>query len=163
MRGRTTIAAVAAAATVALVAAGCSAGSTADQTPGAGGSLVYATGEPDHLTPGRQTVAFTQVLSLFAPLTETDAKGKLHDVAAKSVTSSDNTTWTITLRDGWTFQNGEEVTPESYVKAWNHTAYGPNAWENSGELAAIVGYSDLNPTSGTPKTKEMSGLKVTGK
>ncbi len=38
-----------------------------------------------------------------------------------------------------------------------------NAWENSGELAAIVGYSDLNPTSGTPKTKEMSGLKVTGK
>lgn len=163
MRGRTTIAAVAAAATVALVAAGCSAGSTADQTSGAGGSLVYATGEPDHLTPGRQTVAFTQVLSLFAPLTETDAKGELHDVAAKSVTSSDNTTWTITLRDGWKFQNGEEVTPESYVKAWNHTAYGPNAWENSGELAAIVGYSDLNPTSGTPKTKEMSGLKVTGK
>lgn len=160
---RRTLAALAAAATVALVAAGCSATGTANDQAGSGGSLVYATGEPDHLTPGRQTVAFTQVLSLFAPLTETDSDGKLHDVAAKSVTSSDNTTWTITLRDGWKFQNGEEVTPESYVKAWNHTAYGPNAWENSGELASIVGYADLNPASGKPKTKEMSGLKVTGK
>lgn len=159
---RRTIAAVAAAAAVALMAAGCSASGTADQSGGSGGSLVYATGEPDHLTPGRQTVAFDQVESLFAPLTQTDSAGKLHDLAAKSVESEDNVTWTITLRDGWKFQNGETVTPESYVKAWNQTAYGPNAWENSGQLAAIVGYSDLNPTSGTPKTKEMSGLKVTG-
>lgn len=159
---RRTIAALAAATTVVLMAAGCSASGTADQSGGSGGSLVYATGEPDHLTPGRQTVAFDQVQSLFAPLTQTDSKGKLHDVAAKSVESSDNVTWTITLRDGWKFQNGETVTPESYVKAWNQTAYGPNAWENSGQLASIVGYSDLNPTKGTPKTKEMSGLKVTG-
>jgi len=159
---RRTIAALAAATTVVLMAAGCSASGTADQSGGSGGSLVYATGEPDHLTPGRQTVAFDQVQSLFAPLTQTDSKGKLHDVAAKSVESSDNVTWTITLRDGWKFQNGETVTPESYVKAWNQTAYGPNAWENSGQLASIVGYSELNPASGTPKTKEMSGLKVTG-
>jgi len=159
---RRTIAALAAAATVALVATGCSASGTADSGSGSGGSLVYATGEPDHLTPGRQTVAFDQVMSLFAPLTQTDAKGKLHDVAAKSVESDDATTWTITLRDGWKFQNGETVTPESYVKAWNYVAYGPNAWENSGQLASIVGYTDLNPASGTPKTKEMSGLKVTG-
>jgi oligopeptide transport system substrate-binding protein len=159
---RRTIAALAAATTVVLMAAGCSASGTADQSGGSGGSLVYATGEPDHLTPGRQTVAFDQVQSLFAPLTQTDSKGTLHDVAAKSVESSDNVTWTITLRDGWKFQNGETVTPESYVKAWNHTAYGPNAWENSGQLASIVGYADLNPTKGTPKTKEMSGLKVTG-
>jgi peptide/nickel transport system substrate-binding protein/oligopeptide transport system substrate-binding protein len=159
---RRTIAALAAATTVVLMAAGCSASGTADQSGGSGGSLVYATGEPDHLTPGRQTVAFDQVQSLFAPLTQTDSKGKLHDVAAKSVESSDNVTWTITLRDGWKFQNGETVTPESYVKAWNQTAYGPNAWENSGQLASIVGYADLNPASGTPKTKEMSGLKVTG-
>ncbi|MFJ3035939.1 ABC transporter substrate-binding protein [Curtobacterium pusillum] len=159
---RRTIAALAAATTVVLMAAGCSASGTADQSGGSGGSLVYATGEPDHLTPGRQTVAFDQVQSLFAPLTQTDSKGKLHDVAAKSVESSDNVTWTITLRDGWKFQNGETVTPESYVKAWNQTAYGPNAWANSGQLASIVGYADLNPTKGTPKTKEMSGLKVTG-
>ncbi|WFR68863.1 hypothetical protein P9139_10220 [Curtobacterium flaccumfaciens] len=109
---RRMIAALAAAATVALATAGCSASGNADQSSGSGGSLVYATGEPDHLTPGRQTVAFDQVQSLFAPLTQTDAKGKLHDVAAKSVESSDNVTWTITLRDGWKFQNGETVTPE---------------------------------------------------
>nr|UXN30128.1 ABC transporter substrate-binding protein [Curtobacterium flaccumfaciens] len=157
---RRTIAALAAAATLALVATGCSAGGATDDAPS---SLVYATGEPDHLTPGRQTVAFDQVMSVFAPLTQTDADGDLQDVAAKSVESDDATTWTITLRDGWTFQNGEAVTPESYVKAWNHVAYGPNAWENSGQLAGIVGYTDLNPAKGTPKTKEMSGLEVTGK
>ncbi|MFJ3384195.1 MULTISPECIES: ABC transporter substrate-binding protein [unclassified Curtobacterium] len=159
---RRTMAALAAAATLALVATGCSSSGNADSASGSGSTLVYATGEPDHLTPGRQTVAFDQVMSLFAPLTQTDAKGKLHDVAAKSVESDDATTWTITLRDGWKFQNGEEVTPESYVKAWNYVAYGPNAWENSGQLASIVGYSDLNPAKGTPTTKEMSGLKVTG-
>ncbi|ROS74801.1 peptide/nickel transport system substrate-binding protein/oligopeptide transport system substrate-binding protein [Curtobacterium sp. PhB130] len=159
---RRTMAALAAAATLALVATGCSSSGNADSASGSGSTLVYATGEPDHLTPGRQTVAFDQVMSLFAPLTQTDAKGTLHDVAAKSVESDDATTWTITLRDGWKFQNGEEVTPESYVKAWNYVAYGPNAWENSGQLASIVGYSDLNPAKGTPTTKEMSGLKVTG-
>jgi peptide/nickel transport system substrate-binding protein/oligopeptide transport system substrate-binding protein len=158
---RNVIVAVATAAAVALVATGCSASGSADTASGS--SLVYATGEPDHLTPGRQTVAFDQVMSLFAPLTQTDSDGELHDLAAKSVTSPDATTWTITLRDGWKFSNGETVTPESYVKAWNYTAYGPHAWENSGELASIVGYTDLNPTEGDPTTDAMSGLEVTGK
>ncbi|WIE55380.1 ABC transporter substrate-binding protein [Curtobacterium sp. MCBD17_003] len=160
---RSGIAAVAAAAALALVATGCSAGGGSSSDDASGTSLVYATGVPDHLTPGRQTVAFDQVMSLFAPLVQTDSDDHLTDLAAKSVKSDDATTWTITLRHGWKFQNGETVTPESYVRAWNYTAYAPHAWENSGELAGIVGYSDLNPTSGTPTTDTMRGLKVTGK
>jgi len=48
---RRTIAALATAATLALVVTGCSASGTADSAGGS--SLVYATGEPDHLTPRR--------------------------------------------------------------------------------------------------------------
>jgi oligopeptide transport system substrate-binding protein len=152
-----------AATAVVLALSACSAGgSSSNSADGsdASGSFVFATGEPDHLTPGRQLVAFDQVISLFSPLVSLDDDNKITYVQAESVTSDDATHWTITLRKGWTFHNGEPVTAQSYVDAWNYTAYGPNAWENSGQLASIVGYKDLNPTEGTPATKEMSGLKV---
>ncbi|RXZ70505.1 ABC transporter substrate-binding protein [Agromyces albus] len=123
-------------------------------------TIVFATGEPDHLTPGRQTVAFDQVLSVFAPLVTLNEQNELEYVQAESIESDDATTWTITLKDGWTFHNGEPVTAHSYVDAWNHTAYGPNSWENSGQLASISGYADLNPTEGEPVAETMSGLAV---
>jgi len=154
-------AAAATAVALAFALSACSA-DVSDRSEGTttGGTLVYAGTEPDHLSPGRQLVAFAQVESLFAPLVSLDSKNKITYVQAKSVTSDDATHWTITLRSGWTFQNGEPVTAKSYVDAWNYTAYGPNAWENSGQLASIVGYTDLNPASGTPTTKTMSGLNV---
>ena len=167
MRAKKFIPVAAAIAATALVLTGCSAGgattaggSVKDAATKSSGTLVYATGEPDHLTPGRQTVAFTQVMSLFEPLTYVDDKNKITYDQAKSVTSDDATNWTITIRKGWKFQDGTPVTAQTYVDAWNYTAYAPNAFENSGELAEIAGYSDLNPTSGTPATKTMSGLKV---
>ena len=127
---------------------------------GVGGTLVFATGIPDHLTPGRQTVAFDQTMSLFAPLVQVDENNQLTYLQAESVTSDDATSWTIKIRDGWTFTNGEPVTAKSYVDAWNATAYGKNAFENSGQLAAIKGYADLNPAKGAATTKTMSGLRV---
>jgi peptide/nickel transport system substrate-binding protein/oligopeptide transport system substrate-binding protein len=75
------------------------------------------------------------------------------------VESSDNQTWTITIKDGWTFHNGEPVTAQNYVDAWNATAYGPNAWANSGSFAKVKGYADLNPAEGQPTVKEMSGVR----
>ncbi|MFE4196965.1 ABC transporter substrate-binding protein [Paenarthrobacter sp. NPDC056912] len=122
--------------------------------------IVFATWEPDHLTPGRQTLAYDQVMSVFSPLVSIKEDGDLDYVQAESVTSEDATTWTIRLRGGWKFHNGEPVTAKSYVDAWNYTAYGPNAWGNTGQLAAIVGYSDLNPKQGDPQTRTMSGLTV---
>ncbi|WP_104090395.1 ABC transporter substrate-binding protein [Arthrobacter sp. GMC3] len=122
--------------------------------------IVFATWEPDHLTPGRQTLAYDQAMSIFAPLVSIKNDGELEYVQAESVTSEDATTWTIHLRAGWTFHNGEPVTAKSYADAWNYTAYGPHAWENSGELASIVGYSDLNPKQGKPEATTMSGLTV---
>ncbi|MBA8794191.1 ABC-type transport system substrate-binding protein [Friedmanniella endophytica] len=154
------------AAAAVLVTAGCAVGtqdpdsSSGGSAAGVGGTLVYATGVPDHLTPGRQTVAFDQVMSLFAPLVEVDSSNNISYLQAKSVTSDDAQHWTITIRQGWTFQNGEPVTAKSYVDAWNATALSTNAFENSGQLAGIQGYTDLNPSKGKPKTTTMSGLKV---
>ena len=50
---------------------------------------------------------------------------------ASSIESDDNQTWTITLNEGWTFHDGTDVTAQSFVDAWNWSAYGPNAQLNS--------------------------------
>lgn len=160
-------AAAAGLAVAALAVTACSAGDS-DAAPTAtesgatsgGGSIVVAEYEPDSLIPGQQTVAYDQMSVLFSPLVGFDDDLDLTYVQAESVTSDDATTWTITLRDGWTFHDGTPVTAESYVDAWNYVAYGPNAMAQSGLLAAIEGYDDLNPESGTPTTTTMSGLQV---
>jgi oligopeptide transport system substrate-binding protein len=50
---------------------------------------------------------------------------------AESIETEDNITWTVTLKDGWTFHDGTPVTAQSFVDAWNWAAYGPNAALNS--------------------------------
>jgi peptide/nickel transport system substrate-binding protein/oligopeptide transport system substrate-binding protein len=143
----------------ALVLAGCSGGGSAAEGGGTK-SVSYAVADPVTLNPGRQTIAFAQSKVLFSSLTFVKSDGSLTYLNAESVKSTDAVHWTIKLRPGWTFHNGEKVTAESYVKAWNTVAYGPNAWENSGQLVNIAGYDALNPAKGIPKTKDLSGLKV---
>ena len=46
---------------------------------------------------------------------------------AESIDSQDGQVWTIKLKDGQKFQNGEPVDAASYLRAWNYAAYGPNA------------------------------------
>ncbi|MET0304045.1 MAG: ABC transporter substrate-binding protein [Microbacteriaceae bacterium] len=124
------------------------------------GAIVIASSEPDHLTPGRTELALDQAGAIFSPLTSLTEDGDVAYVQAESVESDDATTWTITLRDGWTFHNGEPVTSQSYVDAWNETATASNAWANSGQLSAIVGWSEMNPAEGEPTATELSGLQV---
>ncbi|MBM7786180.1 peptide ABC transporter substrate-binding protein [Tenggerimyces flavus] len=116
--------------------------------------------EPDHLTPGQATGAYDQMHALFAPIVKLDEKNELTYVQAESVTSTDNTTWTIKFKPGWTFHNGESVTAQSYADAWNATAYGPNGWGNNGQLSNVVGYDKLNPEKGKPATEKLEGVKV---
>lgn len=123
-------------------------------------SISVATSEPVTLNPGRQTIAFNQTEALFSSLTYVGDDGKVSYRNAESVTGDDAIHWTIKLRSGWTFHNGEPVTAQSYVNAWNTVAYGPNGWENSWQLANIAGYDDLNPASGEPQATAMSGLEV---
>lgn len=152
-----------ASATTALIAValtGC-ASTAPDDESGAPRELVIGSSDPvPDLTPGRQSNAYGLTMSIFSPLTFLDADGELSYVAAESVTSDDQATWTIALRDGWTFHDGTPVTAQDYVDTWNTVAYGPNAFANSGQLAAIEGYAELSPVEGAPTAEELSGVAV---
>ncbi len=145
---------------IAVALTGC-AGAESDGGADAARELVVGSADPvPDLTPGRQSNAFGLMMSVFSPLTFIEADGELEYVAADSVESDDKATWTITLREGWTFHDGTPVTAQDYVDSWNAVALGTNAFANSGQLAAIEGYADLNPAEGEPITTEMSGLEV---
>ncbi|MGO9658283.1 MAG: ABC transporter substrate-binding protein [Acidimicrobiales bacterium] len=134
----------------------------ASASPAGGGTFSVGELEPPSFVPGQnEGAALDELNALFAQLTKFNAQGKLTYVQAQSVTSSDGAkVWTIKIKPGWTFQDGEPVTAQSYINAWNATAYGPNAWADSENLSDIAGYPALNPAKGKPTTKVLSGLKA---
>lgn len=158
----------AAAAAVALLAAGCTGDdSDAEDSPN---GVVIGISEPQHLVPTNTTeVSGSQVLqSLFYPLVDFNEQKQPEEVAAESISSKDNKVWTIRLRPGFTFHNGEEVTADSYIDAWNYGAYAPNAQGGAYFFARIAGFADLQSkdpdgdgpqVAPPPKSKTMSGLK----
>lgn len=153
-------AAIATTALAAVALTGCSSGGS-DATVDSSHELVIGSADPvPDLTPGRQSNVYGLMMSIFSPLTFIDADGELSYVAAESVESDDNQNWTITLRDGWTFHDGTPVTAQDYADSWNAVALSTNAFANSGQLASIEGYADLNPAEGEPTTDRMSGLEV---
>ena len=162
--GRVLVAAIA----LAMVAAACSSdsggggnNSGATQT---GGTYSYVNAEPDHLIPqNNYGAAGTQVhQALFTRLVDFDPT-TLKPVPAQADSidvSDDGLTYTIAIKPGWTFHNGEPVTAQSYVDAWNYAAYGPHGYILNFFFEAIEGYDALNPSQGNPTTTKMSGLKV---
>ncbi|WP_436501298.1 peptide ABC transporter substrate-binding protein [Actinokineospora sp. HUAS TT18] len=121
-------------------------------------------GEPKNgLIPSNtiETQGLLVLSALFTPLVKVDQGGKLEDVAAESVTSKDNVVWTVKLRDGYTFHNGEKVTADSYLEAWHRAAYKPNAQEVSYLFAKIAGFDEVNPAAegAAPTAERLKGLK----
>ncbi|MGY2003611.1 peptide ABC transporter substrate-binding protein [Blastococcus sp. SYSU DS1024] len=136
-----------------------------------GGSYSIYVGEPENaLIPGNTTESEGhQIISgLWTGLVEYAADGEVeYTGVAESIESEDNTTWTVELKEGWTFHDGTPVTAQSFVDAWNYTAYSPNAQGASYFFSNILGYDDLQaPTddegnvTGDPAAQEMSGLEV---
>ncbi|SHF79781.1 peptide/nickel transport system substrate-binding protein/oligopeptide transport system substrate-binding protein [Jatrophihabitans endophyticus] len=152
-----------------IVALGCVAATAAcggGSGGGSGGTLVVADGnsELDTLVPGNTALSFSELGILFSPIVSFNPDGSLKYVQASAVTGSNGSrTWTITFRPGWTFHNGEPVTAQSYADGWNLTAYGPNAYVNSSQLANVVGYDAVHPAKGKPTAKTLSGVTVTGR
>jgi ABC-type transport system substrate-binding protein len=153
---------------IALLAAGCSGGS--DDTEDSANSVVIGIVEPQHLVPSNTTeTSGSQVLtSLFYPLVNFDEQKQPVEVAAESVTSDDNKVWTVKLKPGFTFHNGEPVTSDSYIDAWNYGAYAPNGQGASYFYSRIDGYADLQSKdpdadgpqkAPPPKAKTLTGLK----
>src|SRR6266540_2742700 len=94
---------------IVLLVAGCS-GSGSDDSADYTNSAIIGIVEPQHLLPTNTTeISGSEVLdSLFYPLVDFDEKNQPVEKAAESITSSDNKVWTVKLRDGFTFSNGEE-------------------------------------------------------
>ncbi|SDT70871.1 peptide ABC transporter substrate-binding protein [Actinoplanes derwentensis] len=152
-----------------LLIAGCGGGDSDDEAANSN-TVVIGLSEPSDLLPTNVTdVNGTTVLSsLFYPLVEFNSRKEPVEVAAESIKPSvNNRVWTIKLKPGFTFHNGEPVTAQNYIDSWNYGAYGPNAQTGSFFFERIAGYAALNPEdpdkdgplkAEIPKTNKLTGL-----
>ncbi len=176
MRGLTRAGWVAGAAALSLALAACGGGeeeaaeSPAESPAGDGvaaGSVVINGCTPQNpLVPADtgETCGGTPLDGVFTMLTEYSPEdASPYNAVAEEFASDDNQTWTITLKEGFTFHDGTPVTAQSFVDAWNYAAYGPNAQYNQyffgPDVLAIAGFEDLQPEGKKdPASEEMSGL-----
>ncbi len=172
-RGRTLGAGVAA---TALLLSGCGGGDdggggdTGGEAAEGGSFSVYIC-EPESLIPQdtNETCGAEVLNALFVPLVNFDPETSdplygedSADAMAESIESEDQQTWTITLKEGFTFHNGEPVDAAAYARGWNAGAYSPNAYGNAYFFENINGYEDLQAPEdgGEPEATEMTGLRV---
>jgi oligopeptide transport system substrate-binding protein len=90
-----------------------------------------------------------------------------HNYVAESIETTDNQVWTITIKPGLTFQNGEPVDANAFARAWNYAAYGPNAMSNNYFFERIEGYDlmqgetdDDGNVTVEPEADALSGVTV---
>ncbi|KRE98088.1 hypothetical protein ASG88_18150 [Nocardioides sp. Soil777] len=154
--------------TLALVVAGCSSGDGDDPpddgpaAQSAGGAFSASSGEPEAFAPTSDCYSSecAQIINLvWTGLLKVDPETSEQELqVAESIESEDGQNWTIKLKDGFTFHNGEPVDAASFVRSWNYTAYGPNATQVGFFLANVEGYDDLQGEK--PKATELSGLSA---
>ncbi|MBL0885583.1 peptide ABC transporter substrate-binding protein [Myceligenerans indicum] len=88
-------------------------------------------------------------------------------VAESIEPGAENLVWTITIKPGLTFQNGEPVDAEAFARAWNYTADGDNGLYSNYFFSIIEGYDDMQPETGDDgeivapgAVDELAGLEV---
>ncbi|MGH3736343.1 MAG: peptide ABC transporter substrate-binding protein [Micromonosporaceae bacterium] len=159
------------AAAVALVASGC--GDTGEKS---GTKVVHSSlsQSVDTFVPQDSNVNDNITVNdvLFSGLVRYDIKtGDPYNYLAESIESEDNTTWTIKIKKGGKFHNDEPVDAESFVRAWNVAAYGPNAMANNYFFDKFAGYEQMQgeyseddegnvTVTKEPEAKELSGVKA---
>ncbi|SPF02084.1 peptide ABC transporter substrate-binding protein [Streptomyces sp. MA5143a] len=167
MRGATHARWAAGAVAVALTATGCGGGDDGSSSGGgdSGAVLSSSWGDPQNpLEPANTNeVQGGKVLSMiFRGLKQYDPKtGEAEDMLAEKIETTDSQNFTITVKDGWTFSNGEKVTAKSFVDAWNYGAGLKNNQKNAYFFEYIQGYDKTHPDDGGKQTADtLSGLKV---
>ncbi len=167
MRGAKSAKWVAGAIVVALSATACGGSDSGDtdakEKGKPAGYVSIDVGEPQKpLIPAdtNETLGSYVIQSLFTQLLSFDAKGQIVYTNAESIETKDSKTWTVKLKKGWKFHNGEAVTSESYINAWNWYANVKNKQQNAFWFEDIKGYEDVHPAKGEPKADKMSGLKA---
>ncbi|MDB1086900.1 ABC transporter substrate-binding protein [Streptomyces sp. ACA25] len=88
--------------------------------------------------------------------------GEAEDAVAESIETEDQQTFTVTIEEGWTFQDGTPVTSHSFVDAWNYGANIENTQVNSYFFQFIEGYENVHPgdEGDSPTADSMSGLEI---
>ena len=169
--------ATAAAATLVLGLAACGGGgdddsnNTGDDPAGeptgqAGGTYAAEITEPTFLAPASNCYESecSAVLKLVNdPLVSTDFESGdlIYDGLAEEITSNeDQTVWTITLKEGRQFHNGEPVDAESFARAWNYSQDPKNAQATAGFMSRIEGAGEGPEASGIKVVDEQT-LEVT--
>jgi oligopeptide transport system substrate-binding protein len=128
--------------------------------------------EPERpLVPGdtNETGGSKIIDSLFTGLMYFDpATGEAKEANAESFELTAPDEYTVKLKKGWKFHDGTDVKADNYIKAWNYTAYGPNAQQMASFFQQIEGFGDVyteDPDGPegpqkppTPRATEMSGL-----
>ena len=95
---------------------------------------------------------------LFAGLMSYDDKGTPALEVARSIETTDDVNYRITLKPGWTFSDGSPVTAHSFVDAWNYGALATNAQLQQSFFSPIAGFDEV--AAAKPTATTMSGLQV---
>ncbi|MFR9780354.1 peptide ABC transporter substrate-binding protein [Micromonospora sp. MS34] len=168
--------ALAVGAAFALVASGCSSGNNEGGDPGASkdGAIVINGVQPENpLVPANTTeTGGGKIIDwMWTGLVEYPNNGGApQNALAESIDTSDSKVFKIKIKPNTKFHDGTTVKAESFVKAWNWAAYGPNGAQNASFFSDIQGFNDVftedpdgpdGPKKAPePSAKEMSGLKV---
>lgn len=163
MRGATHARWAACAAAAALTATACGGGG--DSGGDSGAVLSSSWGDPQNpLEPANTNeVQGGKVLDMiFRSLKKYNPEtGKAEDMLAEKIETADSQNFTVTIKDGWTFSNGEKVTAKSFVDAWNYGASLKNNQKNAYFFGYIEGYDKTHPEDGSKQSADtLSGLKV---
>ncbi|MGW1817151.1 peptide ABC transporter substrate-binding protein [Streptomyces sp. NPDC002125] len=164
MRGATQARWAACAVAVALTATACGGGDDGGGGGGADGIVSSSWGDPQNpLEPANTNeVQGGKVLDMvFRGLVRYNPKtGEAENEIAEKIDSTDSQNFTVTIKDNWTFSNGEKITAKSFVDAWNYGAALKNNQKNAYFFQYIDGYDKVHPESGSASAEKLSGLKV---
>ncbi len=140
-RTRIALASIALVGASSLALAGCSGGSASGDST----AIITANGsEPQNPlipTNTNETGGAKILDSIFAGLIFYDADGNPVNDMAEEITVDDPQNLTVKLKEGQTFSNGEEVTADNFINAWNYGALLSNNQLNSYFFEDIEGFS----------------------
>jgi oligopeptide transport system substrate-binding protein len=136
-------------AVTALALAGCAGGGdSADSSNGGESTTAVITtngSEPESSvlipTTVNETGGGKIIDSIFAGLVSYEADGTAVNDVAEEITVDDPQNLTVKIREGLTFSDGEEVTVDNFIKAWNDGALLSNERKNSYFFEDIEGFS----------------------
>ncbi|WP_018143206.1 peptide ABC transporter substrate-binding protein [Alloscardovia criceti] len=157
------IAGIAGLVALALAACNTSSSTSSDAQVDSSAIITVNSVEPTgELLPGNvsDTASWKIATQLFDGLVTFTNKGDLVMDEAESITpNEDASVYTIKLKDGLTFSNGEAITANTYARAWSYAANVTNALVGASIFANIKGYDDLQ-VEGVDANAQLSGLNV---